>query len=104
MTTHTKGPWVLDQIGNITADENCGYALAMVVGAEMFPADPIAVANGRLMAASPVLLDAAEKFVRLSDAMAHEWSDGDWRAVLKLVRTQTEEFRAAIKLAKDGKP
>lgn len=42
------------------------------------------------------LLTFARGFVRASDAMAREWSEGDWRAVLKMVRDMTEDARAAI--------
>lgn len=53
-------------------------------------------ANQQLAAAAPELLAFAQSFVRGSDAMAKEWSAGDWRRVLAFVRGLTEEARAAI--------
>ncbi len=42
------------------------------------------------------LVEAIRGFVRLSDAMAHEWSQGDWRRVLSAVRDVTEGMRALV--------
>lgn len=50
----------------------------------------------KLSAQRRALRAEVEKFVRLSDQMAHEWKEGDWRGVLTAVREQTEAMRAVL--------
>jgi hypothetical protein len=108
MSGHTKGPFVVHGTASgdfLVWDSELDSVLARIpIPIHGIPhSTEEAKANAHLFAASADLLAACTEFVRLSDAMATEWQQGDWRAVLTCVRQQTERFRAAIARAEGSK-
>ena len=63
MSKHTKGPWTLDQFGQLK-DANGklieAARISFMTHTSGFDAPEEAVANGRVMAAAPELLEALE--------------------------------------------
>lgn len=63
---HTPGPWKVGEDRDVyTANEDC---IAMIVGAaDQYPIKPKSIANARLIAAAPELLNALEQLVKWMD-------------------------------------
>jgi hypothetical protein len=63
---------------------------------------PMSAETARLIVAAPDLLEAAQRLVKQMDQF-RTWDQGDWRAVLGVVREMYDQFCAAIAKA-EGKP
>lgn len=94
-TTHSPGPWTHES-GEIIAN---GVVIALVYGADdRAYDDEEALANARLIAAAPALLEALEEFVAvLEDPAAPVGLTGHEAAVLG-------RGRSAVAKAKGGGP
>ena len=107
MSAHTKGPWRLDQTSNQHLDEHyhciaggCGFhdekgeqrAAGFCITGFMSAAD------ARLMAASPVMLDALEQALEFV-ADHEDVTDGDNGPLPNRAMSLATELRAAIRKA-----
>jgi hypothetical protein len=86
---HTKGPWVVDEYGDITAN---GEDVAHVVGAYGFAEND---ANARLIAAAPRLLAALQAAVSCGMVPQTSARDGGAAAHVRQLHV-ADEIRDAI--------
>jgi len=92
-THHTSGPWMVDEMGDVVANE---ATIALICLDERMIDEGEAEANAYLIAESPTLLSLAERWAAL---------DGGAWAVDRHAREKAEllaDTRAAIARAKGG--
>ena len=90
MTTHTPGPWELDQPGGFVI-KGCGDEIAFTARTDDFDNALPAEANARLIAAAPTLLLELQKLIERCDGEEGIQPDGS--------NMETSLAHAAIKLA-----
>lgn len=94
-TTHTPGPWrigVPDENGWGIYKNSGGYAIAVVPIVYDYPQ----IANARLIAAAPELLEACKLLVAYAEDVEDEYSSG---AFLLPNRMDIDNAKAAIRKA-----